>query len=333
MTSPTQRTSGCETSMVPTFLSPCRMWRYPSFFQNERNVPVPDHSGLLPWPTSRTSLLLMSRTLMTGSSSYPVIVRREGMMITRATASLVESGDHFDTTTCPSGVVATWSVQSSGSDVAGIDSQARSSGSRPFEGSLDRARAGEPQATEATATKTAAHVTRHAQPFLTSTERAPAPCVVVLTGVMARSPRVVTCARPERAHVVRSIFFMGAQWATRRSRTTSRRGVLNHQSRRGPFDWDHSAGPVTCGSDRLSDGRIVTCSDGLSRDVPRPGHRHRTRCPRRGRGRARGGCFWCLEEANTTRTRELRQLGVKRTTNTMAQRRGSGTAAARRGLS
>src|SRR3982074_1176373 len=117
------------------------------------------------------------------------------MVMTRATASLVESGDHFETTTRSSGAADTGPVQWRGSARAGIESQARSSGRRPFDGSLVRAPAGDPQTTDAAATKTAKHVTRQTQPFLMSSERALVPCVVVLMGVMARSPRVVTRAR------------------------------------------------------------------------------------------------------------------------------------------
>jgi hypothetical protein len=103
-------------------------------------------------------------------------VRREGMMMTRATASLAESGDHFATTTSFSVGTATWSVHDRGSLDAGIESQAWSLGDRPFEASLareDTGDAGEAQAIEARAITTATHATRYVNPLLMPSERAP----------------------------------------------------------------------------------------------------------------------------------------------------------------
>src|SRR6266480_707164 len=57
----------------------------------------------------------MFSTLMRDSSSYPVIVTCEGTVTTRATASALESADHFALMTCSTGGIVARSVQRSGS--------------------------------------------------------------------------------------------------------------------------------------------------------------------------------------------------------------------------
>src|SRR6266550_7498653 len=57
----------------------------------------------------------MFSTLMRDSSSYPVIVTCEGMVTTRATASALESADHFALMTCSTSGIVARSVQRSGS--------------------------------------------------------------------------------------------------------------------------------------------------------------------------------------------------------------------------
>ena len=95
-------------------------------------------------------------------------------MMTRATASLVESGDHFATTTSFNVGTGTWSVHDSGSLDAGIASQAWSFGRRPFEASLAREARGDAdgaQAIETRAITTATHATTYVNPLLIRSER------------------------------------------------------------------------------------------------------------------------------------------------------------------
>jgi len=96
---------------------------------------------------------------------------------------MFDSGDHLETRTFSSDGTRTWYLQSSGSAGVAIDDQARSSGGRPYEGSLVREDAGELEVARTIATNTATHATTHGQPFLTLLERALASPVVRVPGV------------------------------------------------------------------------------------------------------------------------------------------------------